>query len=328
MLRKHISIFLILMLAVSLAACQFGPASTPAVELTQPPATQAVDNTQPTDAGFEVPATEEGPAIAPSSGEIILATTGFTMETGLVNTLISDFTRKTGIAVKVETRVNPNQVLELGSSGLADVLLSHAPPAEASFEEKGFASERRLVMHNDFVIVGPPNDPAGLQGSTKIDEVFQKIFNARSLFATRADNSVINRLEKFLWQKAKLKPAGDWYFETYRIMKETLGIASERGAYTIADRVTYLRNKNDLNLAILYQNDLFLMNYYHVIVINPEKFPNRNVAGARQFAEYLVSPEAQQIIANYLMSDFGEAIFFADGDKTDAELGLPEASLD
>jgi tungstate transport system substrate-binding protein len=190
--------------------------------------------------------------------------------------------------------------------------------------EKGYGVERRLVMHNDFVIVGPSADPAGIASAASAAEALQKIASTQSPFATRGDNSVVDRLETFLWKKAKVNPTGGWYFETARTMFETLTIAGERGAYTLADRTSYLVMQGATGLAMLYQGDPYLMNYYHVIVVNPEKFPELKIEAARKFAEYLVSPEAQKIIAEFGVDRLGQPAFFADGDKTDADLGLPE----
>jgi tungstate transport system substrate-binding protein len=222
-------------------------------------------------------------------------------------------------------RVNPNQVLEVGTEGQADVLLVHEPEAEVSFVDKGYGVERRLVMHNDFIIVGPDTDPATVRTAKNSTDAFRKIAGTQSPFVSRGDNSVVDRLEKFIWNRAKIKPAGAWYYETSREMIETLVEASQRNDYTLSDRAAFLAKQiaSPLNLVILMEGDKRLLNYYHVIVVSPEKFPSLNVEGAKAFSAYLVSPDAQKIIAEFAVNDLGQPTFFADGDKTDAELGLP-----
>ena len=335
MFRRITNLSIILALALSMFACQSGaapeatqPAAAPTQAPGEPQPTQA--EAQPTDAGIVAPT--QAPDAAPPTGKPIkLGTTGFTRDAGLLKLLIKDFTAKTGIPVEVVVRVNPNQVLnELGEAGGADVLLVHDPEAEVSFVEKGYGVERRLVMHNDFVVVGPDADPANVGTAKNANEAYRRIAGTQSPYVSRGDNSIVDRLETYIWNRIKVKPSGAWYFETGREMGDTLVEASQRGAYVLTDRATFLMQKPvaALNLSILLQGDPKLMNYYHVIVVSPEKFPELNVAGAKAFSEYLVSADAQKIIAEYGIDMLGQATFFADGNKTDAELGLPEADFE
>jgi tungstate transport system substrate-binding protein len=338
MFRRTTNLIVILALALGMFACQIGPASQPTpnptsqvAAPTQAPvesqATQPAD--QPTDSGLPAP-TQPPATLALNGNQITLATTGFTQDSGLLKQLLKDFTDRTGIPVNVVSRVNPNQVLETGFNGQADALLVHDPEAEVSFVEKGYGVERRLVMHNDFIIVGPDADPAGIRNAKNSTDAFRRIAYFQAPFVSRGDNSVVNRLEGFIWNRAKVAPKGDWYTETAQGMFETLVAASDKGAYTLTDRQAFLLKKagGSLNLSVLLEGDPKLLNYYHVIVVSPDKFPNLNVTGARALSEYLVSPEAQKIIAEFNVERLGQPTFWADGDKTDAELGLPEADFE
>jgi tungstate transport system substrate-binding protein len=295
-----LSISLFVMLAILLGAC--APTPTPqAPAPTQPPA--------PT----QVPAANK---------EIILATTTSTQDTGLLDVLVPAFTQKTGIEVKT-VAVGTGQALKMGQDGNADVLLVHAPSSEKTFMEGGFGIERKLVMHNDFIIVGPTADPAGIKGTATAVEAFKKIAGAGAPFISRGDDSGTNKAELALWKKTEISPTQQtWYQETGQGMGATLKVASEKIAYTLTDRGTYLANKSSLGLDILVEGDNALLNIYHVIVVNPAKWPKVNVDGARAFSDFILSPEIQDLIGKFGVDKYGQPLFYPDATKTDADFGL------
>jgi len=257
----------------------------------------------------------------PEQKDIILATTTSTQDSGLLEVLIPVFEKKTGYRVKTIS-VGSGQAMALGERGEADVLLVHAPEAEKKFVEKGFGIHRRLVMYNDFILVGPPDDPARLKGIPSATEGLKKIADAGALFISRGDNSGTHQLEKKLWKNCGIAPEGHtWYQESGQGMGQTLGIASEKGAYTLTDRGTYLALKKALHLDILIQGDKSLLNIYHVIEVNPVKWPKVNTAGAKAFSDFIVSPEAQDMIGTFGLEKFGQPLFFPVAGKKEEELG-------
>jgi tungstate transport system substrate-binding protein len=260
--------------------------------------------------------------VAPANPELILATTTSTQDSGLLDVLVPAFEQQSGYKVKV-VAVGTGQALKMGEEGNADVLLVHAPSSEKPFMDSGFGADRRLVMHNDFIIVGPAADPAEIKGQAPAD-AFKTIFEAGASFVSRGDNSGTNTKELSIWKNASLDPKGKpWYIESGQGMGATLTITSEKGAYTLTDRATYLANKANLQLDILVEGDPSLLNVYHVIAVNPEKWPKINAAGAKAFADFITSPETQQnIIGKFGVEKFGQPLFFPDADKTDADLGL------
>jgi len=252
---------------------------------------------------------------APARPTILLATTTSTQDSGLLDVLIPDFEKRTGYQVKTSA-VGTGAALAIGAKGDADVVLVHAPKNEKAFMAAGNGSRRLFVMHNDFIIVGPPADPAGIKGKTAV-EALKAIAAAKSPFVSRGDNSGTDILEKDLWKQAGIAPAAPWYIQAATGMGQTLQIASEKHAYTMTDRATYLARKAQLDLAILVEGDVPLLNYYHVMPVNPTKFPKVNVAGGNAFADYLVSPEGQKLIASFGVAKYGAPLFFADAGKTD-----------
>ncbi|PIZ25151.1 MAG: tungsten ABC transporter substrate-binding protein, partial [Chloroflexi bacterium CG_4_10_14_0_8_um_filter_57_5] len=251
------------------------------------------------------------------------ATTTSTQDSGLLDVLIPLFEQQTGYKVQT-VAVGTGAALKMGEEGNADVLLVHAPSSEKTFMDNGFGSDRRLVMHNDFVIVGPADDSAGTKGAATAVEAFQKIAAAGATFVSRGDDSGTNKMELSLWQTAAIDPAGQaWYVESSQGMGATLTITSEKDAYTLTDRATYLANKANLQLEILVEGDPALLNVYHVIIVNHEKWPNSNLEGAMAFADFIVSPATQEVISTFGLDKYGQPLFFSDADKTDADLGLP-----
>ena len=258
---------------------------------------------------------------ATEKSEIILATTTSTRDSGLLDVLVPTFEEKTGYIVKT-IAVGTGQALKMGENGDADLLFVHAPAAENEFMDGGYGSERFLVMHNDFVIAGPESDPAGIKSAGSAAGALAMIANSESTFISRGDDSGTNKKELALWETAGIEPGGDWYQESGQGMAATLTIASELQGYTLTDRATYLHNLDTLDLAIQVEGDSVLLNVYHVIIVNPEKWPAVNETGARAFAEYLVSEETQGMIGDYGVEEFGQPLFFPDAEKTDKELGV------
>jgi tungstate transport system substrate-binding protein len=253
---------------------------------------------------------------------LLLVSTTSTQDSGLLDVILPAFTAQTGYHVQL-IAVGSGQALKIGEQGNADVILLHSPDAEKEFIANGFGIDRRLVMHNDFVIVGPASDPAGIRGESP-EEALKKILASRVTFVSRADDSGTHVKELALWKNAGLDPAGeDWYLETGQGQGATLSIASEKSGYALTDRGTFLAYQANVDLEILVEGDPFLLNVYHVITVNPEKHPAINLEGARAFADFITSPDGQNIIAGFGVDKYGQALFFPDADKTDAELGLP-----
>ncbi len=264
-----------------------------------------------------------GPA-KPANPSLILATTTSTQDSGLLDALVPAFEKATGYTVKIAS-VGSGAAMKMGQEGNADVLLVHSPAAEKTFMESQYGTDRRLVMHTDYLIVGPAADPAGVKSATSAVEAFQKIAAAGALFISRGDDSGTNAKELSLWKSAKVDPKGTsaaWYIETGQGMGATLTVASEKAAYTLTDRATYLANKNTLSLDILYEGDNVLLNVYHVIIVNHDKWPNTNLEGAKAFADYVVSAKGQKLIQDFGVDKYGKALFIPDAEKTDADLGL------
>jgi len=260
-------------------------------------------------------------AAAPANPNLILSTTTSTQDSGLLDVLVPAFEKQTGYTVKT-VAVGTGQALKMGEEGNADVLLVHAPASEKTYMDNGFGSDRRLVMHNDFIIVGPAADPAGIKAK-KVGEAFQTIAATGAPFVSRGDDSGTNKKELEIWKAAGIDPAGQaWYVESGQGMGATLTIASEKAGYTLTDRATYLANKANLQLEIIVEGDASLLNVYHVIVVNPEKWPKINLEGAKAFADYVTSSKGQDIIGSFGKDKYGQALFIPDAGKSEAEVGL------
>jgi tungstate transport system substrate-binding protein len=252
---------------------------------------------------------------------VILATTTSTQDSGLLDVLIPVFEKKTGYFVKTIS-VGSGQAIAMGQKGEADVLLVHSPDAEMKIVADGSGINRRLIMHNDYIIVGPASDPAKIKGVKSTQEAFKKIAATQSLFISRGDNSGTHSKEKEIWKAAGVKYEGEkWYQQTGLGMGQTLNVASEKKAYTLADRGTYLALKKRLDLDILVEGDAILLNIYHVIEVNPAKFPKVNAAGGKAFADFMVSKEAQDMIKTFGVDKFGSPLFFPDEGKKVEDLG-------
>ena len=252
---------------------------------------------------------------------VILATTTSTQDSGLLDVLLPMFEKQTGYFVKT-IAVGSGQAMAMGQKGEADVLLVHSPAAEQKFMADGFGVNRKLVMHNDYIIVGPADDPAKIKGMKSTPESFKKIASAAGLFLSRGDNSGTNAKEKEVWKAAGINPEGQkWYQQTGLGMGQTLNVANEKDGYTLADRGTYLSLKKNLKLDILMEGDAILLNIYHVIEVNPTKWPKVNVAGAKAFSDFMVAKATQDVIKTYGVEKFGAPLFFPDAGKKVEDLG-------
>ena len=240
-------------------------------------------------------------------GRMILATTTSTQDSGLLDELVPSFEDESGCSVKT-VAVGSGEALELGEKGDADVLLVHSPEAEEEYMQGGHGVSRRAVMHNDFIVVGPKDDPAGIKGMDSAAEAFTRIEKAGAPFASRADESGTNTKELSLWEAAGIEPKGSWYIETGQGMGETLTIAGQKQAYTLSDRGTFLAADN-LDLELLVEGGDDLLNPYHVIVV---KGDDVNRACADEFSDWIVSPQIQERIGSFGVAEYGEPLFVAD----------------
>ena len=250
---------------------------------------------------------------------VILSTTTSTQDSGLLDVLVPMFEQKTGYTVKTIS-VGTGQALVLAAKGEADVCLVHAPDSEKKYVADGLLLNRRLVMHNDFIIVGPANDPAKIKGLPHAVDALKRIAESNATFVSRGDNSGTHQLEKRLWQEAKIQPAGAWYLESGQGMGATLTIASEKRAYTVTDRGTYLTFQKRAQLVNLVEKDRILLNIYSVLEPNATKFPRINAAGGKAFADFMVAPDTQEVIRKFGVDKYGEPLFFPDAGKREESL--------
>ena len=252
------------------------------------------------------------------SREILLATTTSTRDAGLLDALLPVFTRQSGFAVKV-IAVGSGQALELGRRGDADVVLSHAPQQERALADSGYFVRRLLVMHNDFLIVGPAADSAGLKGLIDATRVLQALAGRAATFVSRGDRSGTHQLELGLWRRAGITPPGPgaWYVESGQGMAETLQMADQKRAYTITDRATFFAWRDKIRLVPLVEGDSLLYNVYHVMEVNSKNARRVNAPGARALADFLVAPETQRLIGEFGRERFGQSLFVPDAGKPD-----------
>jgi len=261
------------------------------------------------------------PVRAAEQKSIILATTTSAQDSGLLDALLPVFEKKTGYFVKT-IAVGSGQAMAMGQKGEADVMLVHSPAAEKKLVEEGYGVNRRLVMHNDFIIVGPPGDPAKIKGIKSTPEAFKKIASADKLFLSRGDNSGTHAKEKDVWKAAGINPEKEkWYQQTGLGMGQTLNVAAEKKGYTLTDRGTYLALQKNLGLSILVEGDAVLLNIYHVIEVNPAKWPKVNAAGGKAFADFMVARETQEVIKTFGTDKFGSPLFFPDAGKKVEDMG-------
>ena len=243
---------------------------------------------------------------------VILATTTSTQDSGLLDVLIPIWEKKSDYTVKT-IAVGTGQSLALGDRGEADVVLVHAPDLELQYVAKGNLVNRRRVMHNDFVLVGPPADPVGINGVKRAAEALKRIAERGAPFVSRGDQSGTHAKEKSLWKAAGTTPNAPWYIESGQGMGATLTIAAEKGAYTLTDRATFLAFKKRVRLAVLLEGDAALLNIYHVMEVNPARYARVNAAGGKAFADFMLSAEAQELIKTFGVKKYGEPLFFIGG---------------
>ncbi|OPX86481.1 MAG: PBP superfamily domain protein [Pelotomaculum sp. PtaB.Bin104] len=255
----------------------------------------------------------------PQNKDIILATTTSTQDSGLLDFLIPKFEEKTGYKVK-PIAVGSGAAIAAGEKGEADVLLTHAPADEKKIVDSGAVVNYQLVMHNDFIVIGPATDPAKIKGSNAVDS-FKKIAAAKATFVSRGDNSGTHSKEKAIWKEAGITPEGTWYQQSGTGMGATINIANEKLGYTLSDRATYLAQKKNIKLEILSEGDKSLLNIYHVMQVNQEKFAKVNKEGGKAFVDFMISAETQKLISEFGKDKYGEPLFFPDAGKNEADLG-------
>ncbi len=253
------------------------------------------------------------------SNVVLLSTTTSTQDSGLLDVLVPMFEKQSGLSVKTIS-VGTGQALALAARGEADVTLAHAPGLEKKYVEDGKMSNRRLVMYNDFVLIGPADDPAQIKGLPKAVDALKRIAESRSRFVSRGDKSGTHVLEQGLWKQAGLEPRGAWYIESGQGMGQTLGIANDRRAYTLTDRGTYLAFQKRVDLPILVEKDRPLLNIYSVMEVNPANGPRVNVAGGKAFAEFMLAPETQAVIKAFGVDKYGQPLFVPVAGKKDEDL--------
>lgn len=238
--------------------------------------------------------------------EIKLATTTSTVNSGLLDQLLPLFSQQTGIQVKV-IAVGTGKALKMGVDGDVDIVLVHAPEAETRFVDSGSGVNRQQIMYNDFIIVGPLSDPAGIREVSSIDAVFSRIANNMATFVSRGDDSGTHKKERSLWKRSLLAPGGDWYKEVGQGMGRTLQITNELQGYTLTDRGTWLATRDQYDLDLLFFGDSALFNPYGIIPVNPKRHPHVNYPAATRLAQWWVTPETRELISNFRVG--GEPLF-------------------
>jgi len=244
----------------------------------------------------------------PAPQSITLATTTSTQDSGLLDVLVPKFRDLTGIDIRV-VAVGTGQALEIGRRGDADVLLVHDPVAEERFMAGGFGLSRDEVMSNDFVLVGPADDPAGVKGQSGMAAAFARVASMALPFISRGDESGTHQKEKAIWKKASFEPHGDWYIRSGQGMGAVLMMADQKRGYTLADRGTFLALRSKLGLIVLCEGDSEAVNLYSVIVVSSERHPTVKQEFAKRFASFLLSSEARALIARFGLEKYGQPLF-------------------
>jgi len=257
---------------------------------------------------------EQTPLTALRLGELLLEAG---VPEGVVN-IVPGFERESGYQVKA-VAVGTGQALALVRKSEADVVLAHAPDTEKKYIADGTLIRRRLVMHNSFVLAGPAADPAKIKGTIKAVDALKKIVEAKTTFVSRGDDSGTHQLEKRLWEQAGIEPIGEWYLESGLGMGSTLKLAGEQQAYIIADRATYLACLKTTDLVVLVEDDQVFLNIYHVLEVNPEKFPKVH-KGGKALADFLLSATVQDMLKMFGVDKFGEPLFYPDAGRTEVDL--------
>jgi tungstate transport system substrate-binding protein len=256
-------------------------------------------------------------AQAPSR-TVILSTTTSTQDSGLLDVLVPMFERASGYSVKAIS-VGTGQALALAARGEADVTLAHAPAVERKYVEEGKMRNRRLVMYNDFIIIGPDADPAGIKGEKSAAAALKKIADKGARFVSRGDKSGTHTLELALWKLAGVTPGAPWYIESGQGMGATLGIADDRTAYTLTDRASALAFAKRVKLKTMVEGDKPLLNIYSVMEVNPANGPRVNAVGGKAFADFMLAPQTQAVIKTFGVDKYGQALFVPIAGKTDED---------
>lgn len=254
-------------------------------------------------------AKEKKPAPKAAPTEMILATTTSTQDSGLLDVLIPMFEKENNVKVKT-IAVGTGQALEMGTKGEADVLLVHAPASEKAVVDAGDAINYKRVMYNDFILVGPKDNPAGVSGDD-IKAAFKKLADSKATFVSRGDDSGTHKKELGIWTADNIKPAGDWYVSTGQGMGQTLQVAAEKKGYVLTDRATWLAQAKNLDtLQIVVEGGKDLMNIYHVMQVNPEKHDKINSKDAEKFVEFMVNSKTQDVIESFGKKEYGQSLFY------------------
>jgi tungstate transport system substrate-binding protein len=297
---SHTTLLVLLLVMLLLSGCAAPTQTAPTPEPVNPTAVQAP---------VEAPTEPAAPQTTGPRAKLMLATTTSTEDSGLLNVILPDFREQFNTDVDV-IAVGTGQALTLGQDGNADVLLVHARAREDAFMAEEHGVRREDVMYNDFVIIGPESDPAGIQGMTDAAEAMRMIALSESPFISRGDESGTHTKELAVWKAAEIEPSGAWYISAGQGMGEVITMANEQEAYTLSDRATYLaRLLAGLDLVVLAEGDPVLFNPYGVIAVNPNKNPNIQLELANQFIDWIISLPVQEMIAEYGVADFGESLF-------------------
>jgi tungstate transport system substrate-binding protein len=261
------------------------------------------------------------PAVAaqtPGSKTVILSTTTSTQDSGLLDVLVPLFEKNTGYSVKTIS-VGTGQALALTARGEADVTLAHAPAQEKKYVADGKMQNRRLVMYNDFLVIGPEADPAKIRGEKSVVAALKRIADTQARFVSRGDKSGTHTLELALWKAAGITPGAPWYIESGQGMGATLGIANDRQGYTLTDRATMLAFSKRVDLKPMVEGDRLLLNIYSVMEVNPANGPKVNAAGGKAFADFMLAPETQGVIKTFGVDKFGQPLFVPIAGKKDED---------
>ena len=256
---------------------------------------------------------------APASRTLILSTTTSTQDSGLLDVLVPMFEQASGYSVKTIS-VGTGQALAIAARGEADVTLAHAPALEKRYVEEGKMLNRRLVMYNDFVVIGPAEDPARVK-CHQAAEALRRIAIVEARFVSRGDKSGTHLLEQALWKQAGIDPKAPWYIESGQGMGQTLGIANDRRAYTLTDRSTYLAFRRRVDLPVLVAKDRALLNIYSVMEVNPANGPRVNTTAGKAFADFMLSPAVQGVIRTFGVDKYGQPLFVPVAGQWEEEVG-------
>jgi tungstate transport system substrate-binding protein len=304
--RPHVLMVLLVLFSV-LVACKATPTPTPVPPTPEPPTGVPPTAVAPT----SIPATPAPTAIPMATGRLLLATTTSTRDSGLLDFILPDFEEQFNVRIDV-VAVGSGQAMKIGQDGNAEVLLVHSPAAEAQFMTDGHGVRREDVMYNDFVVVGPATDPAGIKGMHNAAKALARIAEAAARFVSRGDNSGTHVKEKDIWKAAAIEPAGAWYISAGQGMGAVLTMANEQLAYTLSDRATYLaRQAQGLQLEILVEGDAALFNPYGVIQVNPAKNAQIKADLAKSFVDWIVSVPVQEKIGTFGTDRWGSPLFFS-----------------